>query len=303
MRTARWSGRSGPRRRPPPATERASNDTHLPDVARITHPAKRIRAGAPASRVGGAPYDDGVADGRSRDWSEDEIIVVADLVRRRGWADLRARDPEVIALSDLLRSLNREAAEADPKFRGPASVSRKVADLVTAHPGYAGSPTKGGVLTREIAKSFAAHPEEMSRVAATTLTVWKKAAAAGLDPLDTGELDPFEDAGAAEGRVILAWHYRRERDPAIRRRKIEAVLKAHGALACEVCGFDFGRAYGDHGDGYIEVHHVVPLHASGETTTKLADLAMLCSNCHRMIHRRTPWLTPEELRERVRRAG
>ena len=33
--------------------------------------------------------------------------------------------------------------------------------------------------------------------------------------------------------------------------------------------------------------------------TRLADLALLCSNCHRMIHRTKQWLTVEELKELV----
>jgi predicted HNH restriction endonuclease len=35
------------------------------------------------------------------------------------------------------------------------------------------------------------------------------------------------------------------------------------------------------------------------TKTKLADLALVCSNCHRMIHRRARWLTIDELRDLV----
>ncbi|MBN4084034.1 HNH endonuclease [bacterium AH-315-A03] len=34
---------------------------------------------------------------------------------------------------------------------------------------------------------------------------------------------------------------------------------------------------------------------AGQTTTRLSDLALVCSNCHRMIHRRSPWPTPIEL--------
>ncbi|MBD4677824.1 HNH endonuclease, partial [Xanthomonas citri pv. citri] len=56
---------------------------------------------------------------------------------------------------------------------------------------------------------------------------------------------------------------------------------------------------GEHGAGYIEVHHRVPLHVSGTVMTSLEDLALLCSNCHRMIHRRRPWLTVEQLNELV----
>lgn len=63
-----------------------------------------------------------------------------------------------------------------------------------------------------------------------------------------------------------------------------------------LCGFDFVAAYGPHGEGYIECHHVIPLHASGEVKTRLEDLVLICANCHRMIHRRAPWLTPAQLR-------
>ncbi|MES3091908.1 HNH endonuclease [Sphingomonas aerolata] len=62
---------------------------------------------------------------------------------------------------------------------------------------------------------------------------------------------------------------------------------ATGALACEVCGFDFEAAYGGLGAGYIEVHHTKPVHMlTPGTKTKLADLALLCANCHRMMHRK-----------------
>ncbi|WP_280502149.1 HNH endonuclease [Nocardia farcinica] len=90
-------------------------------------------------------------------------------------------------------------------------------------------------------------------------------------------------------------HFRRERDRKLRRKKIEQFRAIHSRLFCEVCGFDFEDVYGAHGSGYIECHHVVPLHVSGETTTKLSDLVLLCSNCHRMIHYRPRWLTPQEL--------
>jgi 5-methylcytosine-specific restriction enzyme A len=33
--------------------------------------------------------------------------------------------------------------------------------------------------------------------------------------------------------------------------------------------------------------------------TKLADWALLCSNCHRLIHRTERWLTVEDLKDLV----
>ncbi|MEU6830039.1 HNH endonuclease [Nocardia beijingensis] len=75
-----------------------------------------------------------------------------------------------------------------------------------------------------------------------------------------------------------------------------AFLETEDRVRCEVCSFDFETVYGPHGAEYIECHHVVPLHVSGETETTLADLMLMCANCHRMIHYRSPWLDPEELR-------
>ncbi|TDD91977.1 hypothetical protein E1202_04390 [Saccharopolyspora karakumensis] len=72
-------------------------------------------------------------------------------------------------------------------------------------------------------------------------------------------------------------------------------------MRCEICDFDFEAAYCERGRGSIECQHVVSLHASGETTTLLQDLVLICVNCHLMIHRGTPWLMPEELRTLVRR--
>jgi 5-methylcytosine-specific restriction enzyme A len=85
--------------------------------------------------------------------------------------------------------------------------------------------------------------------------------------------------------------------PALRERKIRSVLAHGGALVCEACGFDFRQIYGDRGQGFIECHHVEPLHQTGERANTIRDLALLCSNCHRMIHRKPPWPTPAQLRD------
>ena len=41
-------------------------------------------------------------------------------------------------------------------------------------------------------------------------------------------------------------------------------------------------------EGFIEVHHIVPLHSiEGEVTVNhVTDLIPVCSNCHRKIHRK-----------------
>ena len=122
----------------------------------------------------------------------------------------------------------------------------------------------------------------------------------GDDDLDVLVSAP-EEPTAFEGRLRLLRHYAYERDPKLRKKKIDRVLAASGCLECEVCGFDFERTYGERGKHFAEVHHKVPLHVSAETTNGLDDLAVLCANCHRMIHRGPEWLTPAELRALLRR--
>jgi 5-methylcytosine-specific restriction protein A len=104
--------------------------------------------------------------------------------------------------------------------------------------------------------------------------------------------EPYE---GEEGGVIMRLHKRYERDPKLVREKRKAAAAA-GTLACEVCGFDFEKAYGELGAGYVEVHHKKPVHTlTFGTKTNLEDLALLCANCHRMAHRRCVPMTIEEL--------
>ena len=97
--------------------------------------------------------------------------------------------------------------------------------------------------------------------------------------------------------MIIARSGYRERDRKLVERKKAQVLLAKGHLTCEVCDFDFGERYGDRGRGYIEAHHIRPLHTlKPGTKTKLEDLALLCANCHRMAHAKRPWLGIAELK-------
>lgn len=49
------------------------------------------------------------------------------------------------------------------------------------------------------------------------------------------------DGAVAEGYPELVFHLRRERDRTLVRRKKQDVIRRHGALACQACGFDFAR--------------------------------------------------------------
>ena len=56
-----------------------------------------------------------------------------------------------------------------------------------------------------------------------------------------------------------------------------------GRLICEICGCI--EPEDPLGESIFEAHHIFPLAAGEERKTKLGDLALLCANCHRMLHR------------------
>lgn len=100
------------------------------------------------------------------------------------------------------------------------------------------------------------------------------------------EADEFEERGPAkEGAIKEYFGKRYERDPANRKRAIEI----HG-LSCNVCGFNFEETYGTRGKDYIEVHHIRPISSfegNEQNIDPKTDLITVCSNCHRMIHRKS----------------
>lgn len=102
---------------------------------------------------------------------------------------------------------------------------------------------------------------------------------------------------AEEGRRVLTSHYTYERDSKLVNDFKEKCLSERRELRCEACGFSFRETYGVRGDGYIEVHHLKAVSEMGAgKTTNFDDLALVCSNCHRMIHRQMPYLTIDELK-------
>jgi hypothetical protein len=107
-------------------------------------------------------------------------------------------------------------------------------------------------------------------------------------------IDP--EVSAAEGIAKLRSHWQRERRPELVRMAKDLFRCKNKRLFCEVCGFDFGKTYG--APNFIEAHHKTPLcDLEPGMKTKLSDLAMVCANCHRMLHRGTPWPTIAELKK------
>jgi hypothetical protein len=98
---------------------------------------------------------------------------------------------------------------------------------------------------------------------------------------------------ATEGRRRLVLHLQRERNYTVVRNK----KKQAASHDCEVCGFSFVRVYGSVASDYCEVHHLLPLsEVEHATRTRMEDLAILCSNCHRVVHLHNPPYTLSQVR-------
>lgn len=98
--------------------------------------------------------------------------------------------------------------------------------------------------------------------------------------------------GESEGAALLkvVKHYERSR---INR---AACIEIHGT-DCKICDFSFGDVFGEWGDGFIHVHHIVPISEMGGSYTlnPAKDLIPVCPNCHAMLHRKRPPFLPQEL--------
>ncbi|MFZ4814368.1 MAG: HNH endonuclease [Phototrophicaceae bacterium] len=104
----------------------------------------------------------------------------------------------------------------------------------------------------------------------------------------------------AEGRANVRVRQVRQRSQALTYQVKRRSLETDGDLRCGVCGMSFGQVYGELGAGYIEAHHPEPIsHFAGEQFTDADDIVLLCANCHRMVHRRNPPYSIQELRDAV----
>ena len=99
-----------------------------------------------------------------------------------------------------------------------------------------------------------------------------------------------------EGAVAQVTVNRYERDPSARKSCL-----AHYGYQCFVCGFNFEVVYGSIGKDFIHVHHLVPLSTikTAYSVDPINDLRPGGPNCHAMLHRANPPLTPEQLRQQL----
>ncbi|MGH6850588.1 MAG: HNH endonuclease [Methylocella sp.] len=112
------------------------------------------------------------------------------------------------------------------------------------------------------------------------------------------EADIEADIAGKEGRLLIRIHSYKERD-----REFAALAKKFykdkggGKLICEACDLDSVARYGSEGERCIEAHHKIPIEElQPDSVTQVSEMAMVCANCHRIIHAKKPCLTVADLR-------
>lgn len=257
--------------------------------------------GLESAYASGSEGEDGTdRSRRNPPWTRDELILALDLyVSYEGNPPGKESDP-VIELSHLLGDLGRLLRVSDgAMYRNPNGVYMKLMnfrrfDSKFIDAGKVGL-TRGNKYEKEVWEEFAVDPERLSAVARSIRAVALKQDAIALDGVD--DLDIQE---APEGRVLTRFHRTRERSRKLVEAAKKQALRTRGKLICEACGFDFERTYGPIGLGVIDVHHTKPVHTLIESdVTRVEDLALLCSNCHRIVHSRRRWLSLDEVRAAI----
>ncbi|MEN2752626.1 HNH endonuclease [Psychrobacter sp. FBL11] len=87
----------------------------------------------------------------------------------------------------------------------------------------------------------------------------------------------------SEGKKSKRYVTTYERNPKYR----EQAIAIHGN-SCSACGFNFGDFYESYAEGFIHVHHIVPV-SEFEVPKEIdpeTDLIPLCANCHSVVHRK-----------------
>lgn len=105
-----------------------------------------------------------------------------------------------------------------------------------------------------------------------------------------------EESKFPEGKEKFKYHRSLERDSSIAKKAKEVRLDLVGELKCDACSFSFFDTYGELGAGFIEAHHIIPISKlKGERKTTIKEIALVCSNCHRMLHAGDKLLSVEDI--------
>lgn len=228
------------------------------------------------------------------DWTRDETILALDLYFTCEGKIPSSADNRVRELSSLLQSLPYYSTkQRNERFRNPDGVAFKLQNLHQVATGRG----LGNVSNtdRMVWVELGDRPHEVNQLA----ELIRRSVSVGPDD---AALDNDDEEEFFEGRLITRLHKTKERDRNIRRRLL-ALRRKSGSLVCDMCGYRANSDNDKFEDAAFEAHHLLPMSMALERKTQLKDMALLCANCHRLLHRAIAlnkrWLTISEARKLI----
>jgi len=113
---------------------------------------------------------------------------------------------------------------------------------------------------------------------------------------ETVKEDEIEYEGAKKSVIVNKY----ERSSKAR----ENAVNFHG-LNCKICDLNFKEMYGEIGENFIHIHHLIPINEIGKNykIDYKNDLIPVCPNCHAMLHRKLNGKEPtlEELKRMIKK--
>lgn len=105
------------------------------------------------------------------------------------------------------------------------------------------------------------------------------------------EVDSLQHYSEGKTKPVTVNSY--ERNQLARQECIE-----HYGLDCQVCGFNFKERFGELGENFIHVHHIIDISTIGKeySVNPIKDLIPVCPNCHAMLHKQKPAYSIAELK-------
>lgn len=232
---------------------------------------------------------------KNPNWTRDEHIIALDFYLSHSLAIPKIDSLEfqklLIDLKGLTSFLDHQKTE---KFRNPHGVYMKLMNFRSIDPSIRGTGLTHKSSDAQIVWDLYAHRQlELSNLA-------NKIKQFSLSEWLTNTNISEDEEESEEGRILSSLHRYRERDRDLVKKAKERFFKKNLKLFCQGCGFDFEKKYGERGNNYIECHHIKPVSElkPGEKTL-ISDLVLLCSNCHKIVHRKRPWLTFDELKKTI----
>lgn len=195
-----------------------------------------------------------------------------------------------INLADRLKAMDQDIKES-ARIRG---YNPDLADAIEAHAAAIGQEVNSKKLLRATADRLLSLKTEL---------FGKTNAGSALVLTKFEAMPPTEDEPVGkEGRLLTRMHVYKERDRAFARRVRDHYRRQQGGkLICEACGHIGEDFYGPPGDRCMEAHHKVPIEElQPDSIMTVNEMAMVCANCHRVIHSQKPCLTLDQIKTIIR---